>query len=79
MRIFLTLLPVALLLLTGCQKEDPAPVLSIVPEIVNAAAAAGSYTVNVTSNVAWTASANAEWLTLAPAANEGGLSIPDLG
>jgi uncharacterized protein (TIGR02145 family) len=74
------LMTAALALLTvaaSCSKDEPnepeapTPELSVAPASISATAGAGSYTIAITSNVAWTATDNAEWLTLAPAAGEG--------
>jgi hypothetical protein len=45
--------------------------LSVSPESISATAGAGSYTITVTSNAAWTAESNAAWCTLSPASAEG--------
>jgi hypothetical protein len=53
----------------SCDKAEP--VLSIAPETLNVEAAAAGHTIAVTSNAAWTASENAEWLSLTPATGSG--------
>jgi uncharacterized protein (TIGR02145 family) len=83
MKNYLYLLLAAGILFAGCKEDDPTgpivgdptPELSIAPASINALAAAGSYTLTVTSNVSWTASKTAEWLTISPAAGEGNGAI----
>jgi uncharacterized protein (TIGR02145 family) len=75
----LLLLASAMMLFAGCAEDDPTnpivgdptPELSIAPASINATAAAGSYSITITSNVSWTATTTAEWLTLSPASGEG--------
>jgi hypothetical protein len=76
MKKFLLLSFAALLLAGGCNKNGETPVkpeLSATPETIQATAAAGSYTIDITSNVAWTATVNsgATWCAVSPAAATG--------
>jgi uncharacterized protein (TIGR02145 family) len=45
--------------------------LVVNPAAIDAAANAGSYSITITSNAAWTAATNAEWLTIDPASGDG--------
>jgi uncharacterized protein (TIGR02145 family) len=78
------LMTAALALLTmaaSCSKDEPnepeapTPELSVAPASISATGTAGSYSITVTSNVAWTATAGADWLTLSPAAGEGNCTV----
>jgi hypothetical protein len=62
-----------LLLSGGCKEDHPAPTLEVDETEIAAEAAAGSYTIAVTSNTAWTASVNssATWCDLSPASATG--------
>jgi uncharacterized protein (TIGR02145 family) len=51
------------------------PVLGVDITEIAATAAAANYAIAVSSNMAWTATASAEWLTLEPAAGEGNGTI----
>jgi uncharacterized protein (TIGR02145 family) len=61
----------------GCSDDTPETKaeLSITPATISASAAAGEYTLALTGNVDWTATANAEWLTLEPASGNGNATI----
>jgi outer membrane lipoprotein-sorting protein len=50
--------------------DNPSGELSVSPPTVNAAAAAGTYAIGVISNVAWSATVDADWLSLNPSAGE---------
>jgi uncharacterized protein (TIGR02145 family) len=71
---FLMMIAVAAIAFAGCKKDggepEVQPSLSVAPESISAEAAAGSYTIAVTTNVAWTAAINsgATWCTVLPAA-----------
>jgi uncharacterized protein (TIGR02145 family) len=67
--LYLTL--AAALLFAGCSEDEPAPALSVDPTAITATADAGNYPIAVTSNVAWTATKDAEWLTLNAASGTG--------
>jgi uncharacterized protein (TIGR02145 family) len=56
-------------------QESAVATLVVSPAAIDAVANAGSYTITITSNAPWTAAANADWLTLAPAAGEGNGTI----
>ncbi|MDR2125390.1 MAG: hypothetical protein LBP63_00995 [Prevotellaceae bacterium] len=66
-----------LMVMSGCSKDDPAPVptLSVSPENIQATATAGSYTINVTSNASWTATCAETWCTLTGASAIGNGAI----
>jgi hypothetical protein len=76
-----------LLFAAGCSKDDePAPnptepivesALSVTPADIPAAYTAGTYTIAVTSNVAWRAAVNsgATWCTVSPATGTGNGSV----
>jgi uncharacterized protein (TIGR02145 family) len=51
--------------------------LALTPTSVNAAVEAGTYSVTITGNVAWTATVNADWLTVTPASgnNDGAVTL----
>jgi uncharacterized protein (TIGR02145 family) len=51
--------------------DEPTPERLVTPATLNATGTAGSYSITITSNVAWTTTKNAEWLTLTPASGEG--------
>jgi uncharacterized protein (TIGR02145 family) len=51
--------------------EPPTPELSVTPSSVSATFENGSYAIAITSNVAWTATKDADWLTLNPASGNG--------
>jgi uncharacterized protein (TIGR02145 family) len=77
-----SLLLAALALLTmaaSCGKDepivDPVDELSITPASINATPAGGTYILTVTGNMTWTATDDAEWLTLSPASGEGNGTI----
>jgi hypothetical protein len=72
--LFLMTLAAAAIAFAGCKKdsaEDPS--LAVNPASIDAAYTAGSYTMNVTANVAWTAAVNsgATWCTVQPATGNG--------
>jgi hypothetical protein len=71
--LFLMMIAVAALTFAGCSESDDAPALAIDKTAIDAAFTAGSYTVAVTSNAAWSAtvSAGAAWCTLSPASATG--------
>jgi uncharacterized protein (TIGR02145 family) len=71
--LYLTL--AAALLFAGCAEDDPAPELSVDPITIAATDGAGNYPVAVTSNVEWSATSAADWLTLTPAAGTGNGTI----
>jgi hypothetical protein len=50
-------------------------VLTVTPTSLSLAAAAGSTTVNVSANVAWTATDNATWLSVTPASGTGNANL----
>ncbi|MDR3180618.1 MAG: hypothetical protein LBT61_01650 [Prevotellaceae bacterium] len=70
-------LPFAVLLIAlaiaGCKKDDPAPTLAADTETIAAANTVGTYSFNVTGNLAWTAAVTpaATWCTVAPDAGTG--------
>jgi hypothetical protein len=51
--------------------DEPTPELSVDPASISATASDGSYSIAITCNVAWTATKDADWLTLNPASGEG--------
>ena len=63
------------LLLLGCKPEPKVIELSVSDKTVAFETAGGDKTVTVTCNDAWTASCNANWVTLAPKSGEGNGSI----
>jgi uncharacterized protein (TIGR02145 family) len=70
------LLLLLLLFAAACSKDEaptPNPELSVTPADIPAAYTAGTYTIAVTSNVAWTASVNtaATWCSVLPATGTG--------
>jgi hypothetical protein len=63
-----------LMITSSCSKDEVAsdtPTLSVNPENVSATTAAGSYTVNITSNVSWTATSSETWCSITPASGDG--------
>jgi hypothetical protein len=75
-KLFLMMIAAVASTFAGCKSDDdpaPDPViepsLSVSPESISAAAAAGSYSIAVTSNTTWTATVNAAatWCTVSPA------------
>jgi hypothetical protein len=74
--LFLMMIAAATMVFAGCKNDDEeiASVLTIDPTAISATADAASYTVGVTSNVAWTAAVNSEaatWCTLTNASGNG--------
>jgi uncharacterized protein (TIGR02145 family) len=55
--------------------DDPVAELSVDPANISARPEGGSYTLAVTSNVAWTATVNAAWLTLNPGNGNGNATV----
>jgi outer membrane lipoprotein-sorting protein len=65
------------ILSVSCDKEEETvpDELSVSPASLHVETASGSHTIAVTSNVSWTASDNAAWLTLSPASGKGNGTI----
>lgn len=61
------------ILLAGCVKEEPkvADSYEVTPATIAADANGGVFTLDVKANLAWTASCEADWVSVSPAAGEG--------
>jgi uncharacterized protein (TIGR02145 family) len=76
MKKLLYLLLAAVILFAGCKEDDNATSEFLVNlTAIQATAAADSYLITVTGNAAWTAAADAEWLSLSPASGNGNGTI----
>jgi hypothetical protein len=71
MKKFLYLTLTAVMLFAGCSEDDPAPELSVDPTAIAAVAEAGNYSIAITSNAAWIATKETEWLSLNAASGTG--------
>lgn len=74
----LTALLSALFALTSCGgKDNPTvtPALSVSPTSLNPTSEASTFSVTVTSNVAWTASSSESWVSLSPASGNGDATV----
>jgi hypothetical protein len=63
-----------ILSMSSCAKDEPAPepaALSVLPQNIAATATPSTYTVEITSNAAWTATSDGAWCTFAAAAGTG--------
>jgi hypothetical protein len=72
--LFLAAFTGLLMTMSSCSKDkvtSETPALAVSAENVSATTAAGSYTVNITANVAWTAASNQTWCSISPASGEG--------
>jgi hypothetical protein len=72
--LFLAAFTGLLMTMNSCSKDKVTPdipSLAVSAENVSAVATAGSYTVNITANVAWTATSNQTWCSITPASGEG--------
>jgi hypothetical protein len=75
-KVLVLMIAAATIALVGC-KDDEDPSLTVGSETISATAAAGSYSIAVTSNIAWTATVNGEasWCTLTGASGTGNGTI----
>ena len=73
-KLFLFLLPVAMLLVAGCTPKQEEPVgLSVDPELITCPDVGGDYTVTVSSpNGEWSATPSDSWIRVNPASGEQG-------
>jgi uncharacterized protein (TIGR02145 family) len=77
MKKIFALMLAAAILFVGCKEDEPNYELSVAPAGISATASADNYTITVTGNVSWSATANAEWLSITPASgtNDGTITV----